>query len=451
MRHSSTRTIFLTLAAALAVTVLSASTALAGSFQLNEQSAESLARAHAGFSSANQDATANYYNPALLVFLDDPQLILGATDFIIRGKFSKTLAVDATGRPLSGGNGGNMGDHNSLGSGVTPILAFAMPLTDDTAFGIAINVPFGLSTTYAGDSVLRYQAMYTSINVVNINPNFAYEISDHFSVGVGLDFARVSAKLTNKVDYGAVCYARAPLPVCNRHGLNPQSHDGFFRIKGDDWAYGWNVGFAWHRGGTTIGLSYRSRLFFDLSGDAIFTDTPALLKASGAFQPTSAAAGLNLPDYVDLSISQQITPAWRVSASAKYTRWSTFNAVTIDYANPRQPSSTLVFNYHNTWTLALGADWSVSPHWTIHGGIAYDESPVRDAFREPRLPDATRHWIAAGFTWNINHSNSLAFGWAHLFIGNSVPMDNIGTFGERVKGTWDENADLISLQYAITF
>ncbi|MGH8160564.1 MAG: OmpP1/FadL family transporter, partial [Gammaproteobacteria bacterium] len=203
MSHARFWIIALAVCTALGV----AATARAGGFNLNEASAKSLARANAGAASANKDASANYFNPALLAFVKSPQFIVGATDYIIRGEFSKFSAIDAAGRPLSGGNGGNMGDHNRLGSGVSPILSFAMPINDRSSFGVAIETPFGLSTTYGGSSVLRYQAQYTSLEVFDINPNFAYRVGDHFSVGVGFDAAKVDAKLSNQIDYGAVCYA----------------------------------------------------------------------------------------------------------------------------------------------------------------------------------------------------------------------------------------------------
>src|SRR5690625_5219893 len=203
-----------------AAALLLCAAAHAGSFQLNEASAESMARANAGFSSANKDASANLYNPALLTFLKAPQFLIGATDYKIRGEFSKTSAVDASGQPLSGGNGGDMGQHNRLGAGASPILSFAMPFTAHAVFGIAIETPFGLSTTFNGDSVLRYQAQYTSLNVYTISPNIAYQVGKHFSVGVGLDIAKVSAKITNQIDYGAVCYAQQGPLLCNTLGLS---------------------------------------------------------------------------------------------------------------------------------------------------------------------------------------------------------------------------------------
>ena len=34
--------------------------------------------------------------------------------------------------------------------------------------------------------------------------------------------------------------------------------------------------------------------------------------------------------------------------------------------------------------------------WSWRGGLAYDQTPVRDAFRTPRLPDNDRVWLTAG-------------------------------------------------------
>jgi long-chain fatty acid transport protein len=423
----------------------------AGSFQLNEASAKSLARANAGAASANKDASANFYNPALLTDVKKPAFLLGGTDYIIRGEFSKFSATDAAGRPLSGDNGGNMGDHNRLGSGQSPILAFAMPLSDKLALGIALETPFGLNTTFDGTSVLRYQAQYTSLSVFNVNPNVAYTVGEHFSVGVGLDIARGSAKLSNKIDYGAVCYAEQGPIVCNSIGLTPQSHDGFFRAEGTDTAYGWNAGIAWQYQGTTIGLAYRSRLFLDLSGSAIYKNVPAVFKPSGAFQNTGVRTQLTMPDSLDLSASQRLGSAWRISATVRYTRWSGFQDLTLRYDNPQQPPSSLVFDYRNTWFVALGADWKLTPHWTLHGGLAWDESPVREHYREPRLPDSDRRWLALGATWHINPENSLSLGYAHLFIGDHVPMNHTGASGSTVVGQWSENADIVSLQYQMRF
>lgn len=433
------------------VATFASSAAWAGSFQLNDASAKSLARAHAGDASANTDASAVYYNPALLTQLKSKQFIVGATNYDVHGEFSKTSATDLTGQPLSGGNGGDMGSHNGLGSGVAPTLFFADPLNDRTDFGIGLTEPFGLTTTYSGTSVLRYQAQYTSIDVININPSAAFKVNNDFSVGFGLDAAYWEAKLTNQIDYGAVCYSQLGPITCNGLGLYPQSHDGFFQIQGTKWAYGWNAGFAWHHGNTTVGFTYRSRLFFNVSGTAEYYDVPAVFQSSGAFRNTGANTKVDLPDTFDLSWTQRLTRAWSLSATVRYIRWGVFNGFTINYDNPNQPPTAVVYDYRDVWFGAVGADWRLNPSWTLHGGIAYDESPIRNEYRDPRLPGSSRRWIAAGATWNLSDEASVSFGYAHLFVGDHIPMNNTGTFGETVIGQWSVNANLFSVQFTYSF
>ncbi len=456
MRHSHSWMILLAAGAALGLSAA----AHAGSFQLNEASAKSLARSNAGDASANKDASAVYYNPALLTHLKKTEFLVGATDYKTRGEFSKFSATDAAGQPLTGGNGGNMGQHNRLGAGVTPILSMAMPINDRTAFGFAVETPFGLTTTYDGTSVLRYQAQYTSISVNSLNPSVAYKVTDGLSIGFGLDFAKAEAKLTNQIDYGAVCYSQLGPATCNGLGLTPQSHDGYFQLQGSDWGYGWNVGMAWQHNGTTIGLTYRSRLFFNLSGTAEYKNAPALFTATGAFQNTGVKAKLNLPDTIDLSATQQLGPAWSLSGTVRYVRWNSFNSLIVHYDNPNQPTSVQAFDYKNTWFVGLGADWRLNQAWTLHGGIAYDESPVQTHsveargtinYREPRLPDGNRRWLSAGVTYNLTSDSSINFGWAHLFIGNHLPMDHTGPSGSHVVGQWSVNADLFSIDYQVGF
>lgn len=427
--------------------VLVLAPAYAGSFQLNEQDAGSLARAHAGSASDVLNANAIYYNPALLTQLQMPDISAGVTYYDIKGEFSKERAVDVAGQPLTGGNGGNMGKRK----GYAPALSFAAPINNRMAWGIALETPFGLSTNYSGTSVLRYQAQETSITVLNLNPTFAYRVTPAFSIGVGIDYARLSAKISNHIDYGAVCYAALGPITCNSLQLYPQSHDGFFQVTGHDYALGWNIGFAWHHANTTIGLAYRSRFFFNLSGDAQFKNTPAIFAAQNVFTDTGAQAKVDLPDMLNLGITQQLNSRWKLSGTIRYTRWSTFHDLAIGFSNPNQPPVNTTYDYRNAWFVSIGADYTVNRAWTLHGGLAYDESPVRDAYRDPRLPDTNRRWAAFGATWTIDHHNRVAIGYAHLFMHDHVPMDHTGPSGSTVIGTWSENANLVSLNYQYRF
>lgn len=423
----------------------------AGSFMLNQSNPSNNARAGAGDASASNNASATWFNAALLGTLKAPEFMIGGADYVLHGSFSKISATDIAGQPLTGGNGGDLGEHNIFGDGMAPGLFIALPIAPRTVLGFGLTTPFGLTTGYQGTSVLRYQAQYTSLAVNNLGASIGYRVNANFSVGFGVDLAQAQASLSNKVDSGAVCYASEGPAVCNSIGLYPQSHDGFVRVDGKDQALGWNAGVAWHHAGTTIGLAYRSRLFFNLTGSAEFNNFPALFTSQGLFVPTSTSAALNLPDQLDLSITQRLNRKWRISGSATYIRWGVLNGITVNFSNPRQPSTTTPFDYRNVWYLALGADYYLNPSWTLHGGIAYDESPVRTEYREPRLPDYNRRWVAVGATWHLSPGSSITLAYDHLFFNHHIPIDHTGSSGSTVIGTYAMSADIYSLGYRYTF
>lgn len=416
-------------------------------FALNETSAREMGKAYAG-SAANPDgATAVYFNPALLTLLKKPTLNLTATIIKLYGEFTPTSAIDAIGEPLSGNNGGNAGRKLNF----VPSGFFAAPINHHWSWGIGIYVPFGLSTDYNASSILRYEAIYTSLDVININPSLAYRLSPHFSIGLGLDISKAYAKFTNAVDAGAVCFAKLGPLNCESLNLTPQSHDIFSEVQGSDTAFGWNIGFLWHDSGTRIGLTYRSRITHNLVGTASFNNVPALFTQSALFSPTDASANLETPDTATLSFNQQLSHAWSIGATASYTRWDSFQQIQILFANPNQPTATTPEDYHNTWYGSVGTSWRYNKHWTFRGGLGWDQSPVPDSTRNARLPDGNRDWLAVGFTYLVNPATSLSFGYAHLFLSSHIPMNNISPSGDQVVGTWNLAANLYALEFGYQF
>ena len=259
---------------------------LASNFQLTEQSVTSLGSAHAGGAAYADDASTIWYNPAGLTRLNEPEFDAGFSLIRLGANFTPTTAVDATGQPLTGNNGGNPGK-----LGAVPFIYYSTPINDKLDFGIGLGVPFGLATSYNANSIFRYQAIYTSVSVVNLNPTLAYKFTDHFSAGFGVDVQRMDVKLTNDIDFGAVCFAKVSPAVCSQSfGLVPQGHDGFFQGTANNTAIGYNFGVLWDYDTTRVGFSYRGRIKHDLSGSASFTNVPAVFAGQGLFQSQGISA-----------------------------------------------------------------------------------------------------------------------------------------------------------------
>jgi long-chain fatty acid transport protein len=418
-----------------------------GGFGLAESSAKGTAHAYAGGAADVDGATAVYYNPAALGLLKHPELNIVGSLIKLNAKFSPTSAVDAIGEPLSGNNGGNGGQKLNF----VPAAFFGAPINRSFAWGVGVYVPFGLDTDYDATSILRYEAIYTSVEVIDFNPSLAWNVTPHFSVGVGVDAEKMYAKLTNDVDAGALCFSKLGPIDCTAIGLTPQSHDIFASVAGSDTAIGWNAGLLWHDDGTHIGVAYRSTVTHNVVGTATFDNVPALFAQSGLFLDTDAQANLELPSTADFSVSQRLNPAWTVMADALYTRWDTFNQIRVLFANPAQPPSVTPEDYKNVWRFAIGTTWHYSPVWSFYGGLAYAESPVPTSTRNARLPDANRRWVSVGATYHFNPATSVTLGYAYLFLNHHIPMDNVSPSGDQVVGTWSDNAYIVALELSHKF
>ncbi|MGA9851726.1 MAG: outer membrane protein transport protein [Gammaproteobacteria bacterium] len=446
---------------AAAVTAALPGLAAASNFELTEQSVTSLGSAHAAGAAYADDASTIWYNPAGLTRLSDPELDAGMSLIRVGFSFSPTTAVDATGAPLSGNNGGNPGK-----LGAVPFIYYSTPLNDKLAFGIGLGVPFGLATSYNAQSIFRYQAIYTSVTVLNINPTLAYKFNDNWSAGFGVDIQRMNVKLTNDIDYGSICFAEVSPTVCSQSfGLVPQGHDGFFQGEASDTHTGFNFGVLWQDNSTRVGFSYRSRVTHNLTGNATFTNVPTVFAGQGLFQDQGISAQFTTPQILSLSLYQQLTDQWSLMADWSYTGWNSFQNLTINFSNPNQPPATVDEGLSNSNRFSVGVNYKYSDTWTFRSGVALDKSPVPDptatsattpnnlnGSRTARLPDADRKWIAFGASWHVSEHSQWDIGYAHLFINSHIPFSQLdGSSGDYISGQFDADADILGIQYIYRF
>src|SRR5690606_1474983 len=144
-------------------------------------------------------------------------------------------ATDAFGRPMSGGNGGNAGD-------VTPVpaISYVRKLDNGVALGAMISAPFGLKTEYDDNWVGRYFAHTSDVQIVDLALSGALDLSDRFSVGLGVIVSRADVTLSRSVDFGTLLYSNPqtrPLPVAQ-----PQAADGSGELQAHDTGLGWPAG-----------------------------------------------------------------------------------------------------------------------------------------------------------------------------------------------------------------
>lgn len=349
-------------ALAVAVTVLAATGhAHAAAFQLREDSAVGLGTAFAGSGSAANTPATVFNNPAGMTQLPGLQVALGGSVIVPSAVF-RGSAVNAFGRPISGVDNADAGN-----VAFVPHGAFTYKVTPELAVGLALTSPFGLVTSYPANFVGRYQADRTSLLTLNINPSVAYQLLPWLSVGAGLSAQYGRAEFTSFVNSSAIATSATGRPTALQ--------DGYFRLKGDSWSFGYNFGVLVQPGPhTNIGLTYRSRVQHDFSGTASY-NVPAPLSLNPAFRTSGGTAKLVLPDTAGLSITQGLGPDWTVYADVNWTNWSQFKTLRA-FRDDGALLSSQPQHYDNSYFVSLGAAYQMTDKLTLRGGTAYDKSPV---------------------------------------------------------------------------
>ena len=427
---------------------LNAGPAVGGGFLLFEQSIKSLGNAYAGAESSAEDASTIFYNAAGITRLPGSQFELGANVVIPSAKFDNhgsTTSPLLGGAPLTGGDGGDAGQ-----AGVVPNFYYSQEITPRIHAGLGVNAPFGLSSSYSRDWVGRYYAVKSDLTTINFNPTLAVKLHEMVSVGAGFNAMYFDAKLTNAVDYGAVG-ALVGQPTL------PQSLDGFAKVTGDTWGYGWNAGVLFTpTESLRLGLAYRSSVDIDLTGNAKFSIPAGAegIAAATGLVDTGAKADITLPATASLGAYWRFHPQWAVLGNVFWTDWSKLNELRIELDTG--PDAVTTTDWKDAFRYALGLSYYPTPAWTFRIGGSYEETPVPNSrLRTPRIPDANRFWTTLGLTWSFSKDFGLDLAYAHLFVNDSK-INKSGLEPEdytrgALKGDYDASVNIISGQLSWRF
>lgn len=398
------------LMAALPLTVC-ANLVHAAGFALIEQNASGLGNAYAGQAAVAADASTIFFNPAGMAYLPDRQVVLAGHLIKPKAEFSGSVSP-----AISGGQGGDAGSW-----ALVPNAYFAFRLTPDVHLGVGVNSPFGLKTDYDADWIGRYQAITSEVKTVNLNPSIAWKVSDSLALGAGLNLQWVEATLTNRIR----------IPILGQP---------LVKIKGDDYGWGYNLGVLWQLSANTrIGLAYRSEVDYTLEGKSS-TSNPLVNALNGP-----VTASVVLPDSASLSLFHRLSPKWDLLADVTWTGWSDFDDLPIKGT----VNKTTVENWKDIARYSLGVTWHPSDKLSLRGGVAYDEAPVSDAYRTPRIPDGARTWVAFGGQYQFSKRSTIDFGYAHLFVND--PGLQSSDNGTTLTGQYESAVDILSAQMTLNF
>lgn len=410
----------------------------AAGFALNESSAAAAGTAYAGRGSNAEDASIMAANPAGIALLEERQVTVGGGVVVPKGDFKGTGTTPA----------GIISSSNDefLNTSVIPFGYFSMPIDDQLSFGFGIYAPFGSSTDYDDDWAGRYLADETQVTIINFQPTVAYKFSDQLSFGLGVFATYAEGELSRFVN---------PTPGSEA--------DNVF-IKGDDWAYGWNIGAIWQpQESTSLGISYRSGIKLNLKGDATGNGNLFLATSGSASVTEKAKLDINLPENVEFSLTHQIDDRWTVMAGATWTRWSSFDKLVVSSEEgtgpvsdpiPGSPAPGIITyvqeNWKDSWAFALGGSYKYSDQLTLKAGYALDQTPVQDDYRTARIPDGDRNWLTVGAKYELGNDWTVDAAYGYMFAGK-VKIDE-GNYNDdgtpadtlTLEGEYDNTAHVFS-------
>lgn len=383
----------------------------ASGFLLNEESAASTGEALSGVAAIAEDASTNYYNPAGLPRLHCPQFSLSQNALLIKSRFTGTTQARYD---LFGESAPMTGSTKAIVRGAVPGFYFATPVVRDLLWlGVGVTSPTALNTKYPASSLLRYATTNNKILTINLNINMGYKLCRNFYIGYGIDILRGDS--INKAN------------VLNPFDSSPAS-DWNYSYNVHGYAYGANFGVLYlPTPQTRIGISYRSQMRLEMTGDST-TDTHGTLPSSEAAPLTTHDFRLNfkIPPITILSFYQRLSPCWEIMSTLSLEQWSVFKEAQI--MNIPAPLTApleihYVTNFNDIFNLSVGARYQLTSKLKLRSGVAYSPSAVTTKNRDMLIPVTNTWLLAVGAHYQITPKMSLDFALARVFF-KPAPLEH---------------------------
>lgn len=419
------------------------------------QSADSGSTAMANKAEASDPSTL-YYNSAGLSYLDGLQV---STSLFLIDAHIKYHNAEAkyfgSHVPILGRQGGKV-----TGTIVVPQAFLSYRINDNLVAGLGLYAPFGAETEYSKDSVLRYNVNQTKLQAIALNPAVALHITHNQSISLGFIAQYARASLRQFADFSPALNSGIPLIGKQLNLVRYGAGDGYARIKGDAWGFGYNLGWLWDINDEfRMGISYRSKIKHALKGtgewhvDGTAFTWPFLgprfyngVRESGYVAKENAKVGITLPEIISIHGAWKVNPQFNLFGDATYSRHSRVTDLIIEWEHPKiiadavrlgektiGDKTYLKPHFKSGWKFALGGAYQITEPLQLRAGISYDTSAVRSAdYRLSTMPDNDRYGIGLGAKYNIDNTTSMSLSYTYLKVKNG-PAFVDGWCGKKVE------------------
>ena len=311
----------------------------------------------------------------------------------------------------------------------------------DVAVGLGVSTPFGQANEWEENGIL--QPYYSSVRSVNANPTVALKLGKHLMAGAGVDILWSEVELRQSL-------------------ANPAMPGDFNRmtLKGDGYGFGANVGLTWLiTDKQRMSVVYRAPISVDCDGDfSLEKPLPlppplaSMLSSSGDFE-----SKLEFPTVVAAGYGIRVLDALRIEADVEWIEHSRYDEAKVDLGqnNPLihidqliAPAPMVNFDpltvrqdWQDTWTFSLGADWDMTPNWTLRGGFTWLPTPVPDETINSSTAESDQSLCAIGLGFHTG-SQRLDVAYAPAFARDRK---------DAAGGTYEFTSHLMAASYSVMF
>lgn len=337
------------------------------------------------------DTTAVLHNPANLVGLERPQMVMAPTLLHYSTDFTSDLAGRAETRsPLK----------------FLPNGFMAAPGPGDWVLGAGVWVPFGASSlwketgAFGPGSPLRTAVPHSAeLKTIQVNPVASRRIGDKVAIAVG--FSAMWTELSFRQFYVSPLVTQETEVVA----------------VGDGWSWGANAAISWDvTDRDRVAATVRSGTSPDLSGAVTVGSLNAVATSLGATPRSAFSTVVDFPAVVTLAYGHRFEDALTVEAQLEWVGFSVFDELALDLGDNAvlipPGAGVLPQRWNDNITAGVGMHWQWSDELDLSLSYQFFESPIPDGTLSTTIPDADQNVVSCGVGWERGSARlSVGYAW----------------------------------------
>ncbi len=331
--------------------------------------------------------------------------------------------------------------------------------TEKMSFGLSVYAPFGLGAEWDAMNTTNYNPeypefdFYDNLQIIDIHPTFAYQVTEQLSVGVGFSFILADIIIRSpKTTPNPAALSTFLTDVNTYNHILTETE-----LEGNGTGFGFNFGIKYDLlEDLSIGLS--GTWYNDLSLDGKLSATtyyPQPLEQATSTQLNGTLDYLVANGVIDemtkqvfLGGVQQVYTGAKVivmdkekgdailplpmtigagfaytgienllvSADVSWTQWSCWDVIEVDLKKGEK--TELVENWEDGMRFGLGLEYKLMEPLTLRAGYYTEPSAIPDETLTITIPDISRrHAINAGFSYKLGMLDLYA-SYENILIGD---------------------------------